>query len=698
MVIPPRLVQKSTDSTPMHSCRTPIRCAVRITNGVESRSAVASAVTLGGIQLEIPIDGDGTITVGRMVQLDSEAPPLGPIHIAARIASTQSAVDNRGKAVVSAVLQFLDFSESQRQELEGRLQLVRPVVLLVGCEASLDTAKWESVRVIEAATAEEALRYLDKEVVSVFVLGPQLRPDQMQSLLECSIAERPGNSRPNILSGIGAHVEPFQSFIDHDHIFYLARGPLKNVDLWALSLAAATRFAGGRVQASDLLPSETSDRSLEFCARICLQADAANAANLLAEAVRRETAGESAQCFLYDRATHVLTSTDTTRRVEIASAGLVGYVARTGVPVQIEKARDDPRYDAESDNPSGHADVRFLAEPIFARPEIVIGVVTATRPGTAEPFSREDACRVAALAGWAAPSISALLIQEFAQTMLLDRARAAVPNLEIFRPEALDLHTNSGQGEGEVLEGVPAWLRRTHWVTTAFLLISLIYAMVAKVDETTTGPVLVRARSKSALTSTTGGVVRSVEVTAGDHVRSGDLVLEFYDSPTSDSLKSIRGLLRAPKDGLVSDVRVRPGQQISPGEQVASIIDETVGYELNARLLGSYAPQIRPGMSIVFKLDGYPDSHEIGTIDGVRTDNVVPLEAARHSSRENGNALGVAGPALVVHSTLPQRFAVGDRSYPYEDGMTGNGEVRLLSEPLIIEIVPGLKNLLSARK
>src|SRR5439155_1671184 len=158
-----------------------------------------------------------------------------------------------------------------------------------------------------------------------------------------------------------------------------------------------------------------------------------------------------------------------------------------------------------------------------------------------------------------------------------------------------------------------------------------------------------------------------------------------------------REQLRAPDDGIVADLRVRAGQQLAPGDSVASNVDENAGYELIILLPGQYAPQVRPGMQGIFKVDGYPNSYEAITIDNVGSEIVGPREAARYAG--STDALTLAGPLVVVRSRLESRhFSAGGGSYAYRDGMTARAEVDLRSEPMIVSLLPGLKEFLKNLK
>jgi hypothetical protein len=95
-------------------------------------------------------------------------------------------------------------------------------------------------------------------------------------------------------------------------------------------------------------------------------------------------------------------------------------------------------------------------------------------------------------------------------------------------------------------------------------------------------------------------------------------------------------------------------------------------------------------MQGAFTLDGYPNSHEVVAIDDVGSEVVGPREAARYAG--TADAITVTGPVVVLRCLLKSAsFSAGNVSYVYRDGMTARAEVDLRSEPMIVELLPGLK-------
>ncbi len=534
----------------------------------------------------------------------------------------------------------------------------------------------------------------------MLVLGPLLRPEEGRDLLLRRSAEFPGVSTENVVLCGAEAPELYQEFIDEDQIFYLTRGALPEPQVHSILRAAVARFGAKTRGESESLAASAgaNDRLLGYCMRIPSQSDLRNLTGLLTEAASTLVRADGAQCLVYNQAEDVLSAMDPETgelRIEAAAAGLVGFVARTGERVNSRYVANDARYDASSDNPGGSGDACFIAEPIYGVRNELLGVITAVRNGKQSPFSTEDAKIISVLAGCAAPTLDQILLQNRLQAMLVDRTPGVNGSSEIFREEALDYHIRKWDQEGDVLRTAPTWLKRTHWVMVGIVVLAVAYMSLAKVDEYATGPAVVRARAKVNVSAPAAGLVRSLDVSVGDHVRSGDPLVEITGSPGPTLLESVHGILRATSNGIISDVWVRPGQHVSANDQAASIIDESAGYEVIALLPGSYAPQLRPGIPLRLKVDGYSDSAETVEVDRVGAEVVGPREAARYAGRDSGDGLVIAGPIVIVHASLKSlTFQANHGHYSYKDGMGGRAEASVRSERIIVTLVPGLKGLL----
>jgi membrane fusion protein (multidrug efflux system) len=540
-----------------------------------------------------------------------------------------------------------------------------------------------------------------QEEVAALVLGPSLVLLEAHSILTSITAQFPDNAATIVLIGVGPDPSSFQSFIDADRVFYLSRGPMTGVQIRSIIVAAIGRFrAKAEGPANGIVRYEACRTGvLDYCDRLSCQPDIPDAGGLLVEAVCNLVNADRSEYLICDPENESLWSIDLAsrrERTESAAAGVVGYVARTGERVQIDRLCLDPRFDAEADDPGGTGQVQFVALPIPAPAGSPAGVVTAIRDGTAPAFSQEEVGIIELLAACAGSTLSAIMLRECTQKLLLEKARSDSASADLFRQEALNHFSRSWDADGDVLKASPAWLRRTHWVTVALLLAGLIYLVAAKVDELAAGPALVQARSKIAVVAPAGGLVNSVGISSGDDVRLGTLLVRFQNQPGAMRLDRFRSELRAPAAGVVSGLRVRPGQQLAPGDQVASIIDTARGYELVALLPGSYAPQLRQGAPLIFKFDGYSNSREVASVAHVGTEIISPREAALEVGTD---VLIVPGPVVIVRAFLPASgFSAGGRSYSYRDGMTATAEVSIGSEPMIVSLVPGLRNFFRTAK
>jgi membrane fusion protein (multidrug efflux system) len=662
------------------------------------RAGIAFAASLTHIQVQLLPDAAADLTLGAEFPLRVTG-ELGFRIATVKLVGMEPGRNHRGESVTVATLAFVDLSDSERTELASRLSAVRHTVLTVGLGETLVPNAQGRFRAIQVESAEEVLRRFESEEIAVLVLGSELAPAESVRILSDVATEFPECLTVNIVASTGSSPELFQEFVDNDQIFYLSREPLSAAHLEAVVLAGIERWQEKFEKAPDLISAgaQNADRLLDFSIRLSTQVDLPNAAGLIAEAVRTMINAESAQCLLYYPDKEILWTADPLtheERTESAASGLAAFVARTGEHLQLERIGSDPRCDMDTDCPDGNRAARFIAEPVLGSGGRLIAVLTAVRNAGAAPFSERNARLLELLACCAAPTLSMILMHGRIQTLLSLENQPRSAGSDLFLQEALDQNTRGFDHEGDLLRTYPPWLKQTHWIICALVLAGMVYLIFGTVNEYAVGPAVVRTRNKIAITATDPGVVRSVEFAAGDRVRAGDLLVRFYDDPGASPSIRFRMQLRAPTDGVVSDVRVRAGQQVSPGDQLASVIDESAGYELIALLPGSYAPQIRPGMPMVLKLDGYTGSHETVAVSRVGTEIVGPKEAARYAGRETTDAIALTGPVVVVRSTLqPPRFTADGHPYNYRDGMTGQGEISVHADPIIVSLVPGLKDL-----
>ena len=304
----------------------------------------------------------------------------------------------------------------------------------------------------------------------------------------------------------------------------------------------------------------------------------------------------------------------------------------------------------------------------------------------------------------------------------------------IFRPEALR-HHEGRQEEGDVLRLSPAWTRWAYWALLGVLGAVAVFAAVARVPEYASGPAVVRVDGKSDLTVDLAGVVSEVSVQPGARVAAGQPLVGFLsreetaaldriqrefdlqlirvlrdptDAAARQTLTSLRAerelalarqrarTLRAPHAGTVRDVRVRPGQYVSPGQGVVSIIGDDVRVSLVALLPGGYRPLLVPGKPLRVELDGFEHEYHGLVVESVSDQILGPAEVRRALGDEVADALPLNGPMVLVRARVPATtFFSRGRRFDFFDGMVARADAKVRSERIAVLLVPGLKGVLS---
>ena len=302
----------------------------------------------------------------------------------------------------------------------------------------------------------------------------------------------------------------------------------------------------------------------------------------------------------------------------------------------------------------------------------------------------------------------------------------------IFREEALEAH-ESGHSGGDLLRLHPSWVDTTYRLLLAAAAFALVFAALGAIGEHSAGPAVVRLEGRTGVHATTAGVVTALAVAPGETVTAGQVLLhlddeasradrdrlsravdqalaDFLRDPADEgartALASLRAdrdralatlegrAVRAPADGVVGDLLVRPGQRLQPGDPVGSVLAPEGGVVLTALLPGHSQPQLQPGMALGLELGGYGSRRHAATIETVGQAVLGPQQATLHLDPELRDAVQVTGPVVVVQARLPTAsFVENSREYAYSHGMTGRAEVRLRSRSILTTLVPGLDRL-----
>lgn len=305
---------------------------------------------------------------------------------------------------------------------------------------------------------------------------------------------------------------------------------------------------------------------------------------------------------------------------------------------------------------------------------------------------------------------------------------------DLFRSEAVQHHAQYA-GQGDVLRIAPDWTQWSYWLLVGICIVGLLYAMFGTVYQYASGPAMVRVEGRTDLTAKADGVVSALDVQPGQRVRAGQLLVRFdvaaetheldrinrefelllfrtLREPTDQSarqaltaLRAERELaearlaarsVRATQDGIISDIRIRPGQHLAPGDVILSLISDQTRFWILVILPGQYRPLLQPGMSLRLELAGYRYEYRELTIDSIDDEVVGPSEVRRYLPQEIADAVMIQGPVVLVRAKLPApTFMVDGRSYRYYDGMQGTGEARVRAESILVTLLPALKAVVS---
>jgi membrane fusion protein (multidrug efflux system) len=267
----------------------------------------------------------------------------------------------------------------------------------------------------------------------------------------------------------------------------------------------------------------------------------------------------------------------------------------------------------------------------------------------------------------------------------------------------------------------------------ASALAALVFSLLFTVDEYASGPAVLRIDGRRAVTAAVQGAVESLDAHPGQTVRIGDPLVRLYahdeeselerarseyelalvhylvdpnDAAVKQQLSAVKSrrdvaknaldakTVRATVAGTVSDVRVKPGQPVSPGEVLCAVVPANVDtVSLVALVAADYRPMLERGLAMRFELGGFRYEYADLSVSDISSEAIGPAEAARILGREHDGAVQVeSGGKVLVSATLPaSTFVSQGESYRYFDGQTGTAEVRIRREPILVTLVPALR-------
>ena len=305
----------------------------------------------------------------------------------------------------------------------------------------------------------------------------------------------------------------------------------------------------------------------------------------------------------------------------------------------------------------------------------------------------------------------------------------------IFRPEAIEHHAG-GKEEGDVLRFDRAWTPIVYKILVAAAICAFLFISLFNVDEYASGPAVVRVDGRRMITATSPATVETVEVKPGQLVDVGTILVRMYNvdennelvrasrefdlqlvrmlrDPNDVGVKQSLATLRAARDqaknvvdsrtvraevqGYVSDVRVRPGQHVNAGEVLLAVAPKgSAQVSLVSMVPADYRPMLKSGLKMRFELDGFRYEYSDLTVTDVSAEAVGPTEVQRFLGQERADAVQLdPGAKVLVTASLPAAtFTSEGQPYGYFDGLTGTAEIRVRSEPILVTLIPALRQFL----
>lgn len=576
-------------------------------------------------------------------------------------------------------------------------------------------------------SAREAMERIAAHPRLVVVVGRRLADGAPDGLVG-ALARAPYNERVALIVAEGV--------ADHGAQIYYRVRPGLAVEHLRRVVGSALRLRPGHDEERVSSTRAWSNKLVfEICAAVSARAEPTAAAAAIEDGISRLLGCARASCVFFDADSGALWSepTDATQPpIEgEATTGIVGFVARTAFAIHAPTAAADPRYDRKLDDPRGSGQEAILAVAAASQGE-VHAVLVAVREPTQGPFDQKACNTLVQLGLELGPILHRLGKAVVAQGALARLERPAA--MQLFRPEAVEHHLQPKSDHGEPIRIAPHWSSRVYWTLLALMCVGILGIAVGEISQYSSGPAVVRQQGRAEVAAVGAGSLVSIDVEPGQRVAKGQVLARMrdvaeraeYESTRTDFHAQLRNRLldptdeaaaqqlrtlqrqlesaeaaleqrvvRAPTDGVVTDIGVEAGQHVDAGDAVMAIVDDRVaGLELVAFLPGGDRPQIEPGMPLRLELLGFDYAYQDVIVESITEGVVGPNEAKRMLGPQLADTLPLGGGVVMVRARLPTRTFVSDGTeYPYHDGMGGVAEVRMRDETILEMLVPALKEM-----
>ncbi|MGE5181908.1 MAG: HlyD family efflux transporter periplasmic adaptor subunit [Acidobacteriota bacterium] len=354
-----------------------------------------------------------------------------------------------------------------------------------------------------------------------------------------------------------------------------------------------------------------------------------------------------------------------------------------------------------------------------------IAVISLQRNSHQPGFTLADQIAMAAFARESANVMHHLVVQH------LQRANERKADAgSLYRPEALESHRTRGQ-EGVLADLSPGWVKRAYPMLIITIAAALALGMVLHVNTWSTGSGIIVFDGKE-ITAPQSGTVDVVAVHAGEQVHEGELLVklrsedveaqlrqtstelekqiqEHLFDPTDENVSKQLAIaaaaakraqanvdqrsVRASEDGVVSDIRVRLGQLLQPGEHILTLVEPGTLPEVWAFLPGKDRPRLHEGQDLQVDLIGFTKKRELARITHVSNEVIGAAAARKFVGPEYADSLKLEdGAYVLVKARLPRDsfMSKGQKLYVHH-GMPVKSEVRVERKRFITTLLPALE-------
>jgi Biotin carboxyl carrier protein len=267
----------------------------------------------------------------------------------------------------------------------------------------------------------------------------------------------------------------------------------------------------------------------------------------------------------------------------------------------------------------------------------------------------------------------------------------------IFRAEAL-AHREAGYSPGELINMSPKWANYSYLFILVSFIIALLISIVGKITEYASGPAIVQLVGHTDVTVPIAGVLSVISVQSGQKVNVGDVLVQLYDNNELNVLKkkedSTEHTIKAQTNGIISDLHIRPGQFVAPGQKLFSIIPENAKFSVLAMIPGQHRPLLRQNSKFRLELNSSRFSYLELPINNIENQVIGRDETRQFLGQELADLVPIPNSVVIVTAKLPtNKFKLNGQDVQFYSGLSGTAYIPIRNERIIFVIMPVLRKI-----